>query len=64
MTKTNSEENVEATIMFEGDEVKVNLSLHDFKFHDIDAWVRSRFGLKSNDQLRYMDKLGGGKRFF
>jgi hypothetical protein len=55
---------VEVTVLFEGEEAKANISIEEYTFSDIDGWVRSRFGIKAHDQLRYMDKLGAGECSF
>ena len=49
------------SVSFNGEDVSFALNTKDFKFVDLDGWVRSRFGIKTTDKLRYMDKLGAGK---
>lgn len=60
-SNNNSESLVEIIVIYEDARVQVNLSTKDFSFLTIDGWIRSRFGLKADVQLRYMDKVGGGK---
>lgn len=47
-------------IDFDGESVSFNMNMETFIFTDLDGWVRSRFGIKEHEQLRYMDKLGAG----
>jgi hypothetical protein len=47
-------------IDFDGETVSFNLNMETYQFTDLDSWVRTRFGIKEHEKLRYMDKLGAG----
>jgi hypothetical protein len=58
------------TVYYDNEEVQTSLNLNDYKFNDLDSWIRSRFGLSSSSSsssqitpLRYMNKVGEGKLF-
>lgn len=50
-------------INVDGDEVSVECFLNEWNFNELDKWIRSRFGLKADEPLRYMDNLGAGNEF-
>lgn len=52
MSKTKTKA-VTVLVKFGEAEVTTNINLDDYLFGDLDAWVRTRFGIRSDDKLRY-----------
>ncbi len=58
--KSTSGSSFDCTIIFEEERVTVSILGREFSFRELDAWIRSRFAVRLDDQLRYMDKFGAG----
>jgi hypothetical protein len=56
-----SDLNVEISVVFGDETVKLNLCPEEFKFLEFESWLRSRFDLTAGDKVVFSDRKGNGK---